>query len=195
MIFGFNNKIYPAGALSPPTQRGGYPATPHEAVIVKDLESTPLGRQVKGFLVTDVPRAKEVELFGFLCCKAHLFNEIVRKEMERGAHVICDRGVGSFLSYFEVMGFDKGFLSSALSVAVPFDYVSITFLLDADVEEALQRNVSKTAQSKFDSMGRDFFEKQRKVFLRLADERRWTVVSGNDSIESIHSIMCSAVKL
>ena len=39
----------------------------HRAIIVKDLESTQLGRTIKEALVTDMPRTREVELFGFLC--------------------------------------------------------------------------------------------------------------------------------
>jgi len=136
-----------------------------QAIIVKDLESTKLGRQIKDILVTDAPRSREVELFGFLCCKAHLFTEILEKEVEAGTHIICDRGVGSFLSYFEVMGFERAFLETVLAVALPRTYCPQTILFDADVSVTLHRNLSKSMPSKFDSMGSGFFERQRKYIL------------------------------
>ena len=164
------------------------------AIIVKDLESTQLGRQIKGILVTDVPRSKEVELFGFLCCKAHLFAEIIEKELEAGTHIICDRGIGSFLSYFEVLGFDRSFLENVLLTAVPSGYSPQTLLLDADVHVAMQRNVSKSAHSKFDSMGGDFFERQRKVYLDLALSRQWSVVSSEQPLELVHMSVINSIE-
>jgi dTMP kinase len=164
------------------------------AIIVKDLESTQLGRQIKGILVTDVPRSKEVELFGFLCCKAHLFAEIIEKELEAGTHIICDRGIGSFLSYFEVLGFDRSFLENVLLTAVPSGYSPQTLLLDADVHVAMQRNVSKSAHSKFDSMGGDFFERQRKIYLDLALSRQWSVVSSEQPLELVHMSVINSIE-
>ncbi len=168
--------------------------TSGRAIVVKDLESTQLGRQIKSILVTDVARSKEVELFSFLCCKAHLFAEIIEQECAAGTHIICDRGVGSFLSYFEVLGFERSFLESVLATALPPNYQPKTLLLDADVRVAMQRNVSKPAHSKFDSMGGDFFERQRKVYLELATSRDWTIISSEQSLDAVHESIISAVR-
>lgn len=164
------------------------------AIVVKELESTPLGRQIKGILVTDVQRSKEVELFAFLCCKANLFNEIIRKEVMAGTHIICDRGIGSFLSYFEVLGFKRQFLEEVLLTAVSESHEVHTVLIDVDIQVAMYRNVSKPSHSKFDSMGIDFFEKQRKVYLELAKVHGWTVVGGEESINDVHQAMIQAVQ-
>lgn len=167
-----------------------------KAIVVKDLESTQLGRQIKSIFVTDMPRAKEVELFGFLCCKAHLFFEIILPELKSGTHVICDRGTGSFLSYFEVLGFDKTFLTSSLSIALIGEYKPVTFLIDLEVQVALRRNVAKPTYSKFDNMGSAFFNSQRQVYAELAEINHWTIIEGTSSIEDVHqSILSSVTKL
>ena len=163
------------------------------AIIVKDLESTQLGKKIKGILVTDAPRSKEVELFAFLCCKAHLFAEIIKAELEAGTYIICDRGTGSFLSYFEVQGFERSFLEKVLLTAVPSGYSPRTLLIDAEVRTAMQRNVSKSAHSKFDSMGSDFFERQRQVYLELAKSRGWAIIHGEQSLEVVHRSVIQAV--
>ncbi len=164
------------------------------AIIVKDLESTQLGRKIKSIFVTDAPRSKEVELFGFLCCKANLFSEIIANEVADNSHIICDRGTGSFLSYFEVMGFNREFLRSTLAVLLPKHYVPATVLIDLSVQEAMSRNVAKPTHSKFDNMGALFFEKQRKVFKELAEDGRWFVVDGSGSITSVHKSIFNSVE-
>lgn len=163
------------------------------AIIVKDLESTQLGKLIKEILVTDVMHSKEVELFAFLCCKAHLFAEIVEKEIEAGTHIICDRGTGSFLSYFEVQGFERPFLESVLLTAVPNSYRPRTLLLDTEVRVAMLRNVAKSSHSKFDSMGSDFFEMQRQVYLELAKSYEWTIIPGEQPLEVVHLSVIQAV--
>lgn len=157
------------------------------SVIVKDLESTELGRQIKPILTTDTKRTKEVELYAFLCCKAHLFSEVIGPEVSNGTHIICDRGIASLLSYFEVSGFKTGFLKEMVATVVPSHFLSTTFLLDSGVGEAIRRNVAKPSHSKFDNMGTEFFEKQRVIFMRLAQENGWPIIDANTSIEQIHT--------
>jgi dTMP kinase len=166
----------------------------HErAIIVKDLESTELGRKIKTTLVIDTNKTKEVELFAFLCCKANLFAETVWRELESGAHVICDRGTGSFLSYFEVLGFKRKFLKHLLSIALPGPYNPVVLLLDADVKEALQRNVAKPSYSKFDNMGTSFFEGQRRIYQELAQNAEWQTIDASPSAADVHRAIINTI--
>jgi thymidylate kinase len=155
-------------------------------VIVKDLESTQLGRQIKSIITSDTPLTKEVELFAFLCCKAHLFSEIIGPEVIKGANIICDRGIGSLLSYFEVASFDIEFLKKLVKTVCPTDFAPTTVLLDLEPNEAMRRNVAKPTHSKFDNLGVAFFQRQRQIFLRLAAENNWVVVNANQTIDEIH---------
>ena len=164
-----------------------------KAVIVKDLESTMLGRKMKELLVSESPRSKQVELFAFLCCKANLMSEVIEHELKTGTFIICDRGVGSFLSYFEVNGFDRDLLKKLIGFAVPTEYKSTTIFLDVSVETASTRNNSKATLSKFDGMGNDFFEKQRNAFLRLAEENLWEIIDGHMGVDKVHESITNFV--
>lgn len=164
------------------------------SIIVKDLESTHLGREMKAIFTSDVPRTKEVELFGFLCCKAHLFAEIITPNVNHGTHVICDRGIGSFLSYFEVEGFDPNFLKEILAKVLPEKFTPVTFLLFCDIRETLRRNVIKPSHSKFDNMGSEFFEKQQNVYKRLAKTNDWKIIDASDSIENVHALITLSIE-
>lgn len=158
----------------------------HKVLIVKDLDSTEIGRKIKEMFVSDAPRAKAVELFGFLCCKAHLFSEVVEKAIKDGSYVLCDRGFGSLISYFEAHGFKREKLEAMLEIAVPELRPSYTILLDLPVKEALRRNMAKQSFSKFDNMGARFFERQRTAYLSLSERPDWHVVDATKSIEELN---------
>lgn len=157
------------------------------AIVVKDLESTSIGRQIKEFLITDTPRTKEVELFAFLFCKSSLMSEVIAKEIERKTHIICDRGIGSFLSYFQINGFNCSFLEMLLSKAILKSYKATTIILDLEVDVAMSRNANKPSHSKYDGMGSEFFEQQRRALLELGSHRQWKIVDGGHDIQLVHS--------
>ncbi len=155
-------------------------------LIVKDLESTEIGRKIKEVFVSDTPRNKAVELFGFLCCKAHLFSEVVGAAVNNGAYVLCDRGFGSLISYFEAHDFNRNQLEAMLKIAVPELRPTHTIFLDLPVKEALRRNMAKQSFSKFDNMGARFFDRQRSVYLSLSKRDDWYVVDASKSIDQLH---------
>ncbi len=145
--------------------------------------------------VSDAPRAKAVELFGFLCCKAHLFSEVVEDADRDGSYILCDRGFGSLISYFEAHGFEREKLEAMLMVAVPELRPTLTILLDLPVKMALQRNMAKQSFSKFDNMGAEFFSRQRSVYLSLSERADWHVVDASLSIEELHSQILKVINL
>lgn len=164
------------------------------AIIVKDLESTELGRGIKEVLVSSASRPPEVELFSFLACKSQLFSQIVIPTIADGGIVICDRGVGSFVSYFESVGFPKPFLLHAIGLAINSLRPNITILLDVTVEEATRRKANKSEQSKFDLMGSEFFKRQRSAFLDLSTSPSWVVIDGSLSIEATRELVARYVE-
>ena len=166
----------------------------HEVLIVKDLDSTEIGRKIKEMFVSDAPRAKAVELFGFLCCKAHLFSEVVDTAVRDETYVLCDRGFGSLISYFEAHGFEREKLEAMLEIAVPELRPSHTILLDLPVKEALRRNMAKQSFSKFDNMGARFFNLQRAIYLSLSERADWHVINAERSIEELHGDILKALK-
>lgn len=164
-----------------------------KAVVVKDLENTELGKGIKNVLVRNESRPPEVELFSFLACKSQLYSRVIIPIVSDGGIVICDRGIGSFISYFEAIGFPRLFLLNAIDLVINGLRPDITILLDVSVKEAVRRKAKKPVQSKFDLMGDDFFHRQRAVFLDLSQASTWTVVDGLMSIEETHSVIVECI--
>lgn len=165
-----------------------------KAIVVKDLESTELGRSIKKVLIGETARTVSVELFSFLACKGQLFSEIIKPASERGEIIICDRGIGSFLSYFLIHGYSKEFLDELLVMISEQNIVTYTILLDMKVKDAMLRKSTVLNPSKFDQMGEVFFEKQKKIFHKFAKDSSWTCIDGSMSMEDIHSKIISKVK-
>jgi len=163
-------------------------------VIVKDLESTELGRNVRKVLVGNGSRPPATELFSFLACKAQLFSEVVVPIISDGGIVICDRGIGSLMSYFEFFGFSKPFLLHTTELATNGLRPDITILIDVTVEEATRRKEGKAEQSKFDRMDNEFFQRQRASFLELAELPSWVVVDGTLTTEEMHAYISDLVE-
>jgi len=155
-----------------------------EAIVVKELESTEIGHGIREVLVRNVARPTEVELFAFLACKSQLFAQVILPFEERGGIVICDRGVGSFLSYFSASGYPLSFLNGAIEIAINGRRPDLTILIDMPVKEARKRKLNKLTQSKFDLMSDAFFRTQRAMFLELSESPKWRIVDGASSIDA-----------
>ena len=115
-----------------------------------------------------------------------LFSFVVENAIKDGSYVLCDRGFGSLISYFEAHGFKREKLEAMLEIAVPELRPSYTILLDLPVKEALRRNMAKQSFSKFDNMGARFFERQKTAYLSLSKRPDWHVVDATRSIEELH---------
>lgn len=160
-------------------------STGKSTIIVKDLESTDIGNGIRDVLVRNVTRPTEVEMFAFLACKSQLFSEVILPFERSGGIVICDRGIGSFLSYFASSGYTQSFLNGAIEIAINGERPDLTILIDVSVEVARQRKAQKFSQSKFDLMSDEFFTKQRSTFLELSQHPKWRVIDGTLSISEI----------
>ncbi len=162
-------------------------------LVVKDLDSTLRGREIRKIL-NDEAISHEEELFLFSVCKSRLFSEIIIPHISKEGIIICDRGVGSFISYFESFGFSRVSLSGVAHLATSGILPHVTILIDLNIEEAAKRKTQKLEQSKFDLMSNAFFERQRNIFLQLAQDLSWVSLDGNQGINEIHQIIISIVK-
>jgi dTMP kinase len=161
-----------------------------QAIVVKDLESTDIGIQIKQLLLNAKTRSKEVELFSFLACKANLFTEVIVPMVNKGVYVICDRGTPSFVSYFETAGLGREFLLGMVAMFTHFDIPKTTYLLDLDPIQAQDRNSSKQELSKFDNLGLDFFTRQREIFLDIAGRSEdCKILDASQTIQEISELI------
>lgn len=140
----------------------------------------------------------ETELLLFSASRAQLVREKIVPFLEKGEIVISDRFHDSSTAY---QGFGRGLpIDSVLSVhklAIGNTIPDLTFIIDIPVEVAVKRKAEKTHQEldRIEVSSNDFFEKVRNGYLTLAEkEKRFKVIDGTQSIETIHRIITNFIE-
>ena len=110
------------------------------AVLVREPGTTALGGYLREYLKSKRPLTLASELLLFAAARAQLVAEEIRPTLDRGITVIADRYTGSTVAY---QGYGRGIPREIVDYLN--DYVTgglasdITFLLDADPTEGLER--------------------------------------------------------
>jgi len=159
-----------------------------DSVVVKELDSTFFGKEVRKLLQEDGLKDGKAEMFLFLSCKSQVFSQIIMPHLAQGKHVISDRGSGSFISYnSSILGLSKSILTDFLHIAMSGIEPSITILLDISIETALERIEMKSEKTRFDMIGETYLTKQRNKFVELALHfPHWVSIDGSLPIQDVH---------
>lgn len=169
-----------------------------EIILVKELETTDLGRLIKEVIVSPKIKTHELEeMFLFLASKAHLISQYIIPSIQSGKIVVGDRGQGSFISYHsDLLEFREEEILQLLKFATQGIYPEITIFIDTPVEIALERLQYKSENSKFDNVGKMRIVRQRDSFLRLARTMpNWFIVDGSLQIKELHLMIVEIIKL
>ncbi len=110
--------------------------------------------------------------------------EDIRKKIESGKSVICDRYWGSTVAYQSA--YDDISLDYAEEVQRPFILEpDITILFDLDPEVALERISGREIRSKYEKL--EFLNKVRENYLILAEKHGWVVIDAENTPEEVFS--------
>ncbi len=133
--------------------------------LYREPGSTEVGEKIRDILLCHC-MDNRTELLLFEASRSCLIKEKVIPDLKKGKIVILDRFTLSTLAY---QGYGKGINPEIITILNEFATrglkPNIVFLLDLPVEEALKRLKTKT---RFED--KDFLEKVRKGFLKLAKE-------------------------
>src|SRR5207245_751281 len=123
--------------------------------------------------------------------------KLIRPTLEQGVWVVCDRFADSTLAY---QGYGRGLSLAELLALHRFalgDFVpDLTLLLDLPVEQGLTRAAQRTGEAdRFDRLDRDFHERLRQGFLRIAADNpaRCVVIDAGGDVEAVHRAVRAAV--
>lgn len=158
------------------------------SIVVKELESTAFGKEVRRLLLENELKDSKAEMFLFLSCKSQIFSQIIMPHLAQGKHVISDRGSGSFISYnSSILGFGKDTLINFLHVAMSGVEPTMTILLDIPAEISLKRIEAKVEKTRFDMIGEIYLTKQRNKFVELANYfPHWVLINGSLPVQDVH---------
>jgi len=165
--------------------------TGREAVITQEPTSSWLGEVARRSSTERLDPL--IETFLFLADRVG-HNDQIRRWVEAGLIVICDRYNGSTIAYQGValrsmMGDPVEWLRSVSQPAVI--QPNLTLLLDLPPEESLARLVDREARTKFESVR--YLGEVREIYLQLAEEEGWQVIDASLPLDSVVEVAVSSI--
>jgi dTMP kinase len=173
------------GILTRDLTRQGY-----RVVATREPGGTPFGEQIRKVLLNVKnhrldPRA---ELFLYLSSRTQHLEEVILPALEKGKTVICDRFSDATLAY---QGFgrrlDLKFVRQAVEFAAKGLSPDLTLLLDLNVDVGLARVRNRGRRNRLDREERQFHERVRAGYLRLArmERKRIRLIKASDKPEAV----------
>lgn len=144
----------------------------------------------------DMTDAAEILLFS--ASRAQLVAQVILPALARGESVVCDRYCDSTTAY---QGYGRGLnLDDVRAInhfATQGRMPDATFLIDIPIAEIERRKtIAGLTFDRMESAGREFYERVREGYLRLAaqEPERWLVVNGMNPIHAIETQVWSALQ-
>ncbi len=133
----------------------------------------------------------------FLAARRDHVRRVIAPSLASGIWVLCDRFSDSTLAY---QGYGKGlslsFLNALNRFAVGDLVPDLTFILDVPVAIGLMRAAGRgAANDRFETLERDFHERLRRGFRRIAarERERCVLIDASAEIEAVHRALLDAV--
>jgi dTMP kinase len=168
-------------------------------IYTRDPGGTKIGSQLREILQYEETVAKETEMLMFLASRAQLVAEVVRPNIERGVHVVCNRFDLSTIAY-QIYGRErlalKDFVEEASKFARGATIPDLIVLLDVPPEVGLERIVGRAVKlTKFEKEKIAFHERVRQGYLEGAKAfPNVVIVDATRSVEEVYADVKSAVE-
>jgi len=144
----------------------------HGVVQCRDPGSTQLGDSIRAVLLEskDTPIDRCSEMLLYMAARAQLVEEVIRPALSDGKTVVCDRYLLANVVYQgRAGGLDVETVWRVGEIATGGILPDLTFVLDMDVEAAVQR--IQRALDRMESQGLEFRRRLRQGFLDEAAGR------------------------
>ncbi len=162
------------------------------AVVTREPGGTPMGEEIRDILLK--ARQEQVapltELLLMFAARAQHVDMVIRPALERGQWVLCDRFIDATYAY---QGGGRGVpleTIQGLDHWVLGDFQpNYTLILDAPIEEGLQRINRRGITDRFEQEKMDFFQRVRETYLTRAslDKNRYKIIDANKPLQAVQS--------
>lgn len=172
-----------------------------ECILTREPGGTEIGEKMREILKDNSLNnviSLETEVLLLQVARAQHVHEIIKPALQKGIVVLCDRYSDSSVAY---QGVARGvgvkiikFLNKFSTSGITPD---LTILLDIPVKKGLHRSSTRQPErDRWELQKRDFHEKVRKAYLKLARQfpGRIKVVSADNEIEKVHGKIIKIVK-
>jgi dTMP kinase len=162
----------------------------YNVLTTEEPGGTGIGHKIRKLLLDTNNRMDPLtELLLYNASRAQHIREIIYPALTENTVVITDRFSDSTLAYQGyARGLDPAIIKALDDIVTPDLKPFITFLLDMDVEEGLQRNRKVNKEDRFELETVDFHKRVRKGYLQIASEEpnRIKVIPASGEIKTIH---------
>jgi len=162
-------------------------------ILTQEPGGTPLGREVRRWLKSEVKSDPMAELLLFNASRVQLVNNVIRPALREGKVVICDRFYHSTIAYQGYgRGLDLGLINNINNIATAGLEPALIIFLDTDVGQALSR---KRHKDRFELEDFVFHQRVKQGYLEMskADPNLWMVIDGSLSKNAIEKIIWDKV--
>ncbi|NLJ48020.1 MAG: dTMP kinase [Candidatus Atribacteria bacterium] len=172
----------------------------YDVVITREPGGTVISEQIREVILStkNIGMAFTTEVLLFQAARAQIYRELILPSLKAGKVVLCDRTRDSSVVYQGIVrGFGKKLIEQLNDISTKNTYPNLTILLDVPVEIGLSRRHNCEKVNRLDLEQKDFHEKVRKGYLKLAeknDHKRWLVIDGSKSIEEVHEEILEKIK-
>jgi dTMP kinase len=163
----------------------------YSVVATREPGGTDIGDQIRDVLhdVRNTAMKPETEFLLYSASRAQLVREVINPALADKKVVLCDRFADSTIAY---QGYGRGLVLEALRAITRFAtgglVPDITFLLDIDVQEGLNRRINGADEmNRLDLEAIAFHQRVRDGYHQMAaaEPDRWVVVDAGQSPEEI----------
>ena len=155
----------------------------YDAIITREPGGTKAGELIREILINDNLEKLEAktEIFLNFAARIEHVEKLIKPALREEKIIICDR---FFDSTFVYQGYGFGanlqLIETVKNLAIENFKPDITFVIDVPVEQAFARIEARTTNNRYEKLSRDFHEKTRAGFLKLAAEnpQRIKVIDG-----------------
>lgn len=157
--------------------------------------ATQIGAKIREILLTASHLDDRAEALLIIADKAQHITEVVQPALAAGRNVISDRFCASTVAYQGYgRGLDLKMLNEMLSFAVQDIRPDLTVLLDLPVSQAMNR--ISVSRDRFESNGREFFNRVRKGYLELASQNpsSWLTIDASKNVDEVAATVVAEVE-
>lgn len=162
-------------------------------LFLREPGGTSISEKIRTILLdrVNLGMTQVAELFLFSSARAQLVREVINPALKKNIIVVCDRFTDSTVAY---QGYGRGIelqdIRRINHIATGGLIPDITFLVDITIDEIYRRQVAAGIEvDRMESSGKEFFEKVRDGYWRIAQEapNRFVVVNGTREIDVIQN--------
>ena len=170
-----------------------------EVVITREPGGTTISEQIRQVVLSpkNVTMAFTTEVLLYQAARAQIYQELILPSLTAGKLVLCDRSRDSSVVYQGVArGFDEKLIEQLNDISTKNTYPDVVILLDLPVKTGLARRNGSKKIDRLDMEKKEFHEKVRKGYLKLAKRRsrNWIVIDGAKSIDQVHRDILSTLQ-